>query len=510
MYEFRDTVTVGSASEITLPSEAINFNGQWLDLTVPGFTTLNVSGRELLESEIEDLQIGSSDGVRYRKKRYPARTIVVTYSLHASSDSAFRSAYNKLNQILNAEQAKLIFNDEADKYFIATKAGNSEITPGQNCVTGEIEFYCADPFKYAVEETVVTPTLDNNSTFFVDYRGTYKTYPKIQATFSSDNGYIAFVDANKHILQFGSVEESDKVEDYIKSQDLIVDGMEEGVTGWTLNNAVTVGQQAFVQTGSFKRTIRHDQICLEPDSYGTGAQWHGPSFTKKVPADAGGSVGAKHCVFGWTHFLAIQGSGDNGIAQFVMTDENGKNVAAMTFYKTTTNNYKGYCKLAVNGQHMEDIPYDFSLDSSFTSWENGWSYMKKFANTIEFKVGTFLNKTYRVDAIKDMKVTEISFFLGAYGNRIIHHNGVRRVRFTKHHVKRWVDVPNKFSADDVLEVDCKTGNVTLSNIQEFGLGALGNDWEEFHLSPGTNQITCLYSDWAQKPDLTLRYREVFI
>lgn len=508
MYEFIDTT--GIQAEDMLPPEAVNFNGQWLDLVIPGFTTLNVSSRELLASEIEDLQIGSSDGARYRKKRYPSRTIIVTYSLHADTDTGFRQAYNKLNAVLNAEEAQLIFKDEADKYFIATKAGNSEVDPGKNCVTGEIEFYCSDPFKYAVAETVVTPTMDDENTFAIDYDGTYKAYPKIEVTFPGDNGYIAFVDADEHILQFGSVEESDTVADYDLSQDLIVDGMEEGVTGWTLNNAVTVGQQAFVQTGSFKRTTRHDQICLEPDSYGTGTQWHGPSFTKKVPADKGGIIGAKHCLFGWTHFLAIQGSGDNGIAQFVMTDENGNNVAAMTFYKTTTNNYKGYCKLAVNGQHMEDIPYDFSTKDSFTSWENGWSYIKKFANTIEFKVGSLLNKTYRVEAIKDMKVTEVSFFLGAYGDRTIQNNGVRRVRFTKHYVKSWVDVPNKFSTDDVLEIDCKTGNVTLSNIRELALGALGNDWEEFHLSPGTNQITCLYSDWAQKPDITLRYRKVFI
>ena len=51
MYKFVDT---NQATRSTpLPSEALNFNGQFLEKVIPGYQTLSVSGRELVPSEIE-------------------------------------------------------------------------------------------------------------------------------------------------------------------------------------------------------------------------------------------------------------------------------------------------------------------------------------------------------------------------------------------------------------------------------------------------------------------------
>lgn len=51
MYKFVDT---NQATHSTpLPSEALNFNGQFLEKVIPGYQTLSVSGRELVPSEIE-------------------------------------------------------------------------------------------------------------------------------------------------------------------------------------------------------------------------------------------------------------------------------------------------------------------------------------------------------------------------------------------------------------------------------------------------------------------------
>ena len=63
-------------------------------------------------------------------------------------------------------------------YFMGTKSGGSSPEPGSNNVTGEIEFYCSDPFKYSVEEHEVSPTIDDDLTFVIDYEGTQEAYPK--------------------------------------------------------------------------------------------------------------------------------------------------------------------------------------------------------------------------------------------------------------------------------------------------------------------------------------------
>ena len=56
MYRFRDTVKTKEALEY-FGSEAFSINGEYLENIVPGYRTLSVSGRELLESEISTLSI---------------------------------------------------------------------------------------------------------------------------------------------------------------------------------------------------------------------------------------------------------------------------------------------------------------------------------------------------------------------------------------------------------------------------------------------------------------------
>ena len=64
-----------------------------------------------------------------------------------------------------------------------------------------------------------------------------------------------------------------------------------------------------------------------------------------------------------------------------------------------------------------------------------------------------------------------------------------------------------------MEADCKNGKIYLNGADSPQLGALGNDWEQFYLTPGLNMIGYSYSDWVQdgyEPKMKVRYREVFL
>ena len=64
-----------------------------------------------------------------------------------------------------------------------------------------------------------------------------------------------------------------------------------------------------------------------------------------------------------------------------------------------------------------------------------------------------------------------------------------------------------------MVADCKNGDIYLNGVLSPELGALGNDWEGFCLTPGLNQIGFAYSDWVTEkyaPTLKVRYREVFL
>jgi hypothetical protein len=93
------------------------------------------------------------------------------------------------------------------------------------------------------------------------------------------------------------------------------------------------------------------------------------------------------------------------------------------------------------------------------------------------------------------------------------YNGLYWVKFAKNNCETYKDVPNKFSANDVLVADCKNGEILLNGIPSPALGALGNDWEGFCLEPGLNQIGISYSTWVSAgyaPTMKVRYREVFL
>lgn len=235
LYEFKDTIDVSEG--ITLPSEAMQINGEYIENVIVGYRTLQVSGRESLAPELDLLET-AQDGARLKNKRYPARTITVKYQLCCESPEAFRQAYNDLGRILNCTDAELIFADEQDKYFIGTPYKLGEVPPGKNNVVSTFEILCIDPFKYSCIEYEATPALEESS-ILIDYQGTHRAYPILQAdmykedeasedgesitalTGAGDCGFVAFFNENEKIIQLGDPEEVDGVTVDVPSQTLI-------------------------------------------------------------------------------------------------------------------------------------------------------------------------------------------------------------------------------------------------------------------------------------------------
>ena len=116
-------------------------------------------------------------------------------------------------------------------------------------------------------------------------------------------------------------------------------------------------------------------------------------------------------------------------------------------------------------------------------------------------------------------VDDISVHFGKKGTKTkLDTNAVNSIRFTSNPTL-FSDIPNVFTANDVVEADCNTATITLRHknaaigdeVPQYG--ALGNQWEDFELRRGTNVITAAWSDWVNtsyKPTLRIIYNEVFI
>lgn len=688
MYKFIDTNEYQSSSE--LPSEALQINGEYIENLIPGYRTLNVSGREALSKELDCFETGVRDGSKIKHRRYPARTITVTYKLTSATNEDFRDAYNKLGGILNCENAELIFNDEPDKFFTGTPMTIGEVEPGRNAVIGEIEFLCVDPFKYSVVEYEAEPTLDENSVL-IDYNGTYKSFPTLEADFfdeneasddgetvnaltgSGDCGYVAFFNEDERIIQLGDPEEADGENTYAKSQTLICSDFDKSTSWgaaaksqWTVNGGVTSGSDV-VQAGSIgmgiasyaakavsadtsatlltatsnvspppvdykisaKATGRtptsvkvniaitaalgrdtsyflsgyilkasvyiagswHDvtlkqssdkwsgrtghtvnisvtvsglstsqssitgikfkawrgdsygdgtgvlaetacknmpisqYVSPEPDSYyltptgfGTGDKWHGPSITRAIPADAAGETGAVNWTLSYSQKMSI-GPGKNDINQIgafqvfaVSGSGTGRKIVAGVNVCKGSAGKKAKLRFYINGSVVKTEEIDLSYNNKYFKAGNT-STITKSGQTVTFNI-CGIKRTFTDSAISDAVVKQITFTMTKYGSKTaLAYNGLYSAKFVKNNCTTWRDIPNKFSAGDVVEADCKYGKIYLNGVDTPNLGALGNDWENFYLTPGLNQIGFSCSEWVAdgyKPNIKIRYREVFL
>lgn len=283
MYKFID---VNEASEgYMLPSEALQINGVYIEDQINGYRTLNVEGREALSPDVVSNTTGVRDGSRLKSKRFPERIITVTYQLIAESNEAFREAFNKLGSILNVEDAELIFNDEQDKFFVGTPCTIGAVDPGSNAVVGKFEILCVDPFKYSVVEYEAEPTIDDSS-ILVDYNGTYKCYPTLEAEFFNENeadaaltgsgdcGYVAFFNENEKIIQLGNPDEAD-TESYAKSQTLVTQKFQSETawgtiaqTNWATNTG-RVSSSSVHQAGNVAMKVASYLVTTAPATSGT-------------------------------------------------------------------------------------------------------------------------------------------------------------------------------------------------------------------------------------------------
>ena len=287
MYNFVDINEV-SENQL-LPSEALQINGEYIENLIDGYKTLQVMGREGMSAEITAHETGIADGSKISGKRYPSRYITVKYQLIAENNEAFRTAYNQLASILNVEDAELIFNDEPDKFFVGTPEEMGEVQGGTNSIVSEFTIFCADPFKYSVVEYEAEPDLSENS-ILIDYNGTYKAYPVLEAEFYNENegdadltgngdcGFVAFFNENEKIIQLGDPDETD-TETYAKSQTLVNQKFNTETawntiaeTNWSANSGLLPTRflpYGLTQEGNVAIAVGHYSTTTAPSTSGT-------------------------------------------------------------------------------------------------------------------------------------------------------------------------------------------------------------------------------------------------
>lgn len=236
---------------------------------------------------------------------------------------------------------------------------------------------------------------------------------------------------------------------------------------------------------------------LAPSGYGTADGWHGPTISRTIEGSDNFTLSFKNKVAATMNQM--------GGFQAVVSASDGTVLAGVSMRKNEAGKYAAVSFWA-NGEKLNAMAFDVSNFNETTT-------IIKSGARITFKVGSY-SKEFEIEAIRSTKATKLTIAFEQYGtSEKIASNGIYWVKFNKDNCDVFNNIPNKFSANDVLIADCKNGEIYLNDVLTPSLGALGNDWEEFYLSPGLNQIGISFSDWVPAeyaPKIKIRYREAFL
>lgn len=503
------------------PVQAANIEGVgYLEEVISGYRTLKVEGREPLNLDLENIEIITRDGARYKRRRIESRQLTIHFALTAGSSAEFETKFNSLKSCLyKVEEAKIIFDDEPDKYFVGTYKGAKIDHLGPCAYRGEISIECSDPFKYAVNETIVNAqTIDGQKVIVATYNGAYPAHPRLEATCGSDNGFYGFANANGAVLQVGDPEEVD-TEDVQMSETLINDSFAEGVpTGWTVNDGMTSTPSVDIMTGSWKQCGSTNKgNGITPNSYGNGTNWHGPGLCKAIPADSQGNTGAKNFKAAWQWEWFTYSKTELSNMQFLILGENSGQryvLAGVELMDGRPGDFLSSWRLWVNGAIIQQSS---GATNIYSGHDNAWAginsaecSIQKSGNVITFKLAG-QTWSFKNDAYEDLEAEEVMLYAAAHASATAtDHAAFFHVRFRKDAVDVTEDIPNALMPGDVVELDTGSGIILVNGTESPDLGAIGNQWEDFVLEPGVNTIACSASTWVSDDAYTMRYREVYL
>lgn len=490
------------------------FNGYTLDDEVPGFHTLDVSGRAFhgVETDSSD-NVG--DGAMLLAKRIPEREIEVTFYISQTADDMTGSLHTLMRILNSSTAARLEFSDEPEVYYQKVAyTGPDQDMNWPHLKSGSLAFTCYDPYAYAVDtKTVSAEAVDGILTAKLTNEGNVAVPIDYEITMNSDNGYIGILSEDGKTMQYGSIEEADG-EEYKENETLVT--LDDFFSAADDTTGTDYMHPQYGAKGTLTTRTWFDTKFLAFGTKGeTVGSANGGLRTITIPADSSGAVGAVNW-YCYQHLIMWIGKvGQTGeMCINFLTDDN-ELIAGLAWYKSSTNNMAGGYEVWANGEILKTYYFNANNDKNQNPWM--WNIgncclMKSGANLTSYWKGQYF--TFHVPEIENLVCTKIQIAIKAWGDRVtmgddfISHLGLDQLEFQKLNVDKWKDVPNRYSTGDVLTIDGDSTKVYLNGQNRVGDEVLGSEY--FQAQPGDNTIEIYNSSWAKDVTAKATIREAWV
>ena len=481
------------------PLQAMTVNGTYLESVISGYRTLTVEGRETLSLDIETINTNIRNGAKYKRRRIASRTIIVNFAIKDTTPEGFAAKFNTLKQYLyGIEEARLIFDDEPDKFFAGTFRNVTATYTGLTSI-GRIEILCADPFKYSLTEYTSTAA---NGTITAEYAGTYPAHPVLTAQSAGhDCGFYAFTDRDGHLVQVGNPTEEDQEEVPTEEAEKMIDTTFGSSHTWDIWSAGNAQMLYGYYTDGYAVQSANDYIYSQPTSIHAPRYYYGPAYGTLLSAPVPNFEAS------FTHWFEPSDNQGGGF-DFYINNQGGGNICGVCIYHNKSGRIQ--VGMIVKGTVVKQVSFSLADNPFKGAWRT--QTITKSLGTITFNVG---GVTYSVTdpdlAGHAYDAYNVSFVMYRQpsADGIGANNALKSILFYGTE-NEWRDIANKIPQNGLIEVDTGSGDISLNGALRPDLGSINNDFEDFKLETGINTVTCNASDWVDDAVYTMKYREVFM
>lgn len=478
--------------------------------------------REVVRAIGNDRNISQVDapliGTNIQKVSFGAKKITVSFTMLEKTAAEIEALKHELAGVLHVkEPARLTFEDEPDKYYMAIPTGDISIgNINRICQKGEITFLVPDGVAHSVtyKRVVDYEERQGKMVFAIDNKGTADAYPIITFKANDENGYYGLV-SDRFAFEAGSIEEADIVPykhseilwDYVTGEG-IIKGLAEGQKNVAIlnDNSQNLNGTLAIQSAWGRPHL----FLANPGSGPLGN--HAGSLTWDIPADSVGEKGALHEYIWWRQIFWVNPANQYGFIKISFTGENGEFLYGVETIKRGNGLNTEYNFLAANGSGSYKLVKQWTFWPTHNPSENPFNKDSGQSDILrrDDEVQLFWNGSYQkftVPEIKGKKSIKVHVAMGAFGDKPIPTRMyLDSIVYRKDFVNGTKDIPNRYAAGSTLIINSENDSVFLNNLPNLDQVVDGSLWPV--IPPGKSEIEILQSSWAKKkPTVSIEFEE---
>ena len=478
--------------------------------------------REVVRAIGNDRNISQVDapliGTNIQKVSFGAKKITVSFTMLEKTATEIEALKHELAGVLHVkEPARLTFEDEPDKYYMAIPTGDVSIgNINRVCQKGEITFLVPDGVAHSTtyKRVVDYEERQGKMVFAIDNKGTADAYPIITFKANDENGYYGLV-SERFAFEAGSIEEADIVPykhseilwDYVTGEG-IIKGLADGQKNVAILND---NSQNLNGTLAIQSAWGRPHLFLANRGGGPLGN-HAGSVTWEIPADSVGEKGALHEYIWWRQIFWVNPANQYGFIKISFTGENGEFLYGVETIKRGNGLNTEYNFMASNGSGSYKLVKQWTFWPTHNPSENPFNKDSGQSDILrrDDEVQLFWNGSYQkftVPEIKGKKSIKVHVAMGAFGDKPLPTRMyLDSIVYRKDFVNGTKDIPNRYAAGSTLIINSENDSVFLNNLPNLDQVVDGSLWPV--IPPGKSEIEILQSSWAKKkPTVSIEFEE---